>query len=139
MLNVDEPPCDIKGVGCLVILGKNQRSHSCQEGRKLYENRVYLKSCSYFHEVITKKHLCDVKTDMMRLKEDFNAGTTYYKCKSWWQGFHMWIVEYGITNLLSIPQLEVDGFTIDYNTKHNWVVTTPNGEEILFKKETGKC
>ena len=51
----------------------------------------------------------------------------------------MWIVEYGITKLLSIPQLEVDGFTIDYNTKHNWVVTTPNGEEILFKKDTGKC
>ena len=44
-----------------------------------------------------------------------------------------------IANLLSVPQLEADGFTIDYNTNRDWVVTTPEGEEIVFKKDTGKC
>ena len=44
-----------------------------------------------------------------------------------------------IANLLSVPQLEADGFTIDYTTNRDWVVTTPEGEEIMLKKDTGKC
>ena len=51
----------------------------------------------------------------------------------------MWLVESLITNLLSVPHLKANGFTIDYNTKRDWVVTTPEGEEIMFKKDTGKC
>ena len=51
----------------------------------------------------------------------------------------MWIVESGITNLLSVPHLEANVFTIDYKTKRDWVVTTPEGKEIMFKKDTGKC
>ena len=51
----------------------------------------------------------------------------------------MWIVESGIENFLSVPQLEADGFTINYHTKRNWVVTTPEGEEIALKKDTGEC
>ena len=51
----------------------------------------------------------------------------------------MWIVESSIANLLRLPHLEADGFTIDYNTKHDWVITTPEGEEIVFNKDTGKC
>ena len=76
---------------------------------------------------------------MIRLKGNCNAGTTYYKHKGWRQGFHMWIVESGIENFLSVPQLEADGFTINYHTKRNWVVTTPEGEEIVLKKDTGEC
>ena len=46
----------------------------------------------------------------------------------------------GIANLLSIPQLEKDGYTIDYNTKSNWVVTMPSGKCLLFKMDsTGLC
>ena len=30
-------------------------------------------------------------------------------------------------------------FTINYKTKRDWVVTTPEGKEIMFKKDTGKC
>ena len=41
--------------------------------------------------------------------------------------------------LLREPQIEADGFTIDYKTKRDWVVTTTGGEEIMFKKYTGKC
>ena len=75
----------------------------------------------------------------MRLKGDCNTGTTYPKHKGWCKGFHMWLVESGIENLLIVPQIEAYGFTIDYNNKLDWVVTTPEGEEIVFKKDTGKC
>ena len=41
----------------------------------------------------------------------------------------------GIANLMSGPQLEKDCFTVDYNTKRDWVATTPTGETIVFKKD----
>ena len=43
----------------------------------------------------------------------------------------------GIANLLSIPQLEEEGYVVDYNTERNWVVTSPKGNKITFKKGTG--
>ena len=51
----------------------------------------------------------------------------------------MWLNKNGIANLLCIPQLEQDGFVIYYNTKHNWTVTTPQGKEIMFRKDTSLC
>ena len=44
-----------------------------------------------------------------------------------------------VTNLLSIPQLEKDGYLINYNTKRDWAVTTPEGKTLLFKKDVGIC
>ena len=41
--------------------------------------------------------------------------------------------------MLSIPQLENDGYVIDYNTKHDWVVTTPEGKNLLLNKDAGMC
>jgi hypothetical protein len=46
----------------------------------------------------------------------------------------------GIANLLSLPQLEADGFTVSYHTGGNWIITTPHGEEITFhREEDGMC
>jgi hypothetical protein len=43
-------------------------------------------------------------------------------------------------NLLSLPQIEADGFTVSYHTGGNWIVTTPQGEEITFHQEKdGMC
>ena len=50
----------------------------------------------------------------------------------------MWLGESGIENLLSVPQLEAYGFTFNYNTKCDLVVTTPEGGENMFKIDTGK-
>ena len=50
----------------------------------------------------------------------------------------MWLVESGIVNLLSVPQLEADGFKVGYSNGL-WTVTTPEGHVIPFKKDTGKC
>ncbi len=38
----------------------------------------------------------------------------------------------GIANLLSLPQLEADGFAVSYHTGGNWIITTPHGKEITF-------
>ena len=69
----------------------------------------------------------------------YNAGTTTCKQKGYYGVFKMWLNKNGIANLLSIPQLEQDGFVIDYNTKRNWTVKTPQGKEIVFRKDTGMC
>ena len=136
---MDKPPRDVEVFGCLISLGQNQRGHACPAREKLDEKHVYLCSCSSFHQVFTKKHMRDAKTTMTRLKVYCDAVTTYSKCKGWWKGFHMWLVESGIANIIIVPQFEADGFTINYNTKRGWVITTPEGEKIVFKKDTGKC
>ena len=50
----------------------------------------------------------------------------------------MWLLKYGVRNLIHVPHLEAHGFTIDYNTKRNLVVTTPEGEKFVLKKDTSK-
>ena len=53
--------------------------------------------------------------------------------------FKMWINEGGITNLLSIPQLEKDGFRVTTDTHREWAVYMPQGEKLEFKRDTGLC
>ena len=48
-------------------------------------------------------------------------------------------MELGIANLLSVLQLERDGFVINYNTNCGWTVTTPDGVLIPFKQDAGEC
>ena len=75
---------------------------------------------------------------MTCLKGDCNAGTTYSNQKGWWSHFHMWLVESGIANLLSVSQVEADSFEVDYSN-NLWTLTKPEGHAIAFKKDTGKC
>jgi hypothetical protein len=42
----------------------------------------------------------------------------------------------GITNLLSLPLLEEDGFTVSYQTSGEWIVTAPHGKEIIIHRKT---
>ena len=54
--------------------------------------------------------------------------------------FDLWLVRNGILNLLSLPQIKADGFTVSYHTGGNWIVTTPHGKEITFhQEEDGVC
>jgi hypothetical protein len=67
---------------------------------------------------------------------DCNAGTNFSTKKGWFQDlFHLWLVRNGIANLLSLPQLEDDGFTLSYHTGGNWIITTPQGKNITFHHE----
>ena len=73
------------------------------------------------------------------LKGSCNAGVTTSNTKGLVGVFEMWLNRGGIANLLSIPQLEEDGFKVRYNTDGGWIVTSPSGEDIVFKRDTGLC
>ncbi len=45
---------------------------------------------------------------------------------------------HGIANLLSIPQLEEDGFTVNKSSQE-WAIITPKGEKIVLKLGVGLC
>ena len=51
----------------------------------------------------------------------------------------MWINKHGIANLLSIPQLEDDGFIVKYDTHGECTILTPKGKNIVFQRDTGLC
>ena len=42
-----------------------------------------------------------------------------------------------MANLLSIPQLEHDGFKVQYHTGGQWIVTCPDNTDVIFKCDTG--
>ena len=45
----------------------------------------------------------------------------------------------GITNLLYVPMLESAEYIVSSHTKKDWVVFTPKGKNIFFKRDTGVC
>jgi hypothetical protein len=52
--------------------------------------------------------------------------------------FPVWINPTGIANLLFIPVLEATGYKVRYSSGSEWILATPKGEEVVFKKdETG--
>ena len=59
--------------------------------------------------------------------------------KGWYRDFQVWLNKKGIANLLSIPMLEEAGYIVSTHTKSDWVVTTPKGKNIVFKRDTGIC
>ena len=84
--------------------------------------------------------LSNVKTGNTVLQGQCNAGVSISQEKGVYVLWTFWLNKKGIVNLLSIPQLEKDGYTINYNTKQDWVVMTPSGKCLLFKTDsTGLC
>ena len=51
----------------------------------------------------------------------------------------MWLNQQETANLLSIPQLEEDGYHVTYDTLKEWILITPQGKIIVFKRDTGIC
>ena len=49
----------------------------------------------------------------------------------------MWVNEGGIANLLSIPQLEKDGFRVTSGTHGEWIMHSPRGKKLVFKRDIG--
>ena len=66
-----------------------------------------------------------------------NYGFTLSSLKGYNGKFHMWVNKNGMANFLSIPLLEEDRSHIKYARNMDWVVTTPQGVVILFKRDTG--
>ena len=105
----------------------------------LDSHKMYLDSCATYHSAFVKWMLDYVKTVTTVLQGNCNAGVSTSNEKGFYGLWNFWLNEQCIANLLSIPQLEKDGYTIDYNIKRDWFVTTPEGNCLLFKKDTGMC
>ena len=83
--------------------------------------KLYLDSCATYHSAFVRDMLCDVKTVGTVLQGNCNAGVSTSKEKGAYGLWSFWLNEKGIANLLSIPQLEKDGYTPS--------TTTPRGIE----------
>ena len=118
------------------------------ESDYLDEDKAYLDTTSSFHQARTTKHLSGVQKVSNILRGSCNAGTTFSDEKGWCKGrFHMWLVRQGIANLLSLPQLEADGFRATYDTDTGWKLYCPDGPEgthvggteLILKRDAGVC
>ena len=49
----------------------------------------------------------------------------------------MWLVRNGIADLLSVPQLERDGFFLTYDTRTTWYIHFPDGKVIALDRGSG--
>ena len=101
--------------------------------------KLHLVSCATYYLVFTEWYLKNIQEVEVNLKGHCNAGVTTNKEQGYYGVFKIWLKCNSIANLLSIPQLEEDGYVINYSTKRDWVVTTPQGDEIHFKHNTGLC
>ena len=68
-----------------------------------------------------------------------NAGTVTTNTMGWYAEFKVWLNERGIVKLLSIPMLKYYGYIVSNHKKGDWVVTTPKGKDIVFKRYIGVC
>ena len=69
----------------------------------------------------------------------YNAGTVSTNTNGWYGDFQVWLNKKVIANLMSIPMLEEAGYIVSTHTKSDWVVTTPKGNNIVFKRDKDIC
>ncbi len=130
---------EFEGIGFLQNESSNPRVLAMR--KTLDPQQLYLDSTSSFHQVFTEEHLDNLRLARTTLRADCNASINFATKKGWYCNlFDLWLMRNGIANLLSLPQLKADGFTVSYHTGGNWIVTTPHGNEITFhQEEDGVC
>ena len=100
-------------------------------------NKLYQDGVATYHGVFVIRYLKNVRGAGRTIRGNCNGGVKLC-CKV---GdlciFKMWVNEGGIANLLSIPQLEKDGFIVTSDTNGEWIVYLPRGEELFFKRDAG--
>mmetsp|Transcript_4507 Transcript_4507/g.6406 ORF Transcript_4507/g.6406 Transcript_4507/m.6406 type:complete len:231 (-) Transcript_4507:100-792(-) len=102
--------------------------------------KLYLDSCATYHSAFVRDQLSRVYQSDMTLHGNCNAGMTISSEKGFLGPFELRLNKQGIANFLSIPQLEEEGYKVQYETDvTQWTVTTPQGKKIVFKQDTGLC
>lgn len=101
--------------------------------------KLYLDSCATYHAFFDKRFLRNIKEGSLVINGLCNAGTTSTNKRGMWEDFQVWSNEHEIANLLSIPMLEKAGYKVSTHTDSDWAVTTPQGEEKIFKRDTWVC
>ena len=101
--------------------------------------KLYLDSCATYQTFFVKEFLDMVHKGKSTMSGSCNVGTTSTNIQGWYGEFKVWLNEMGIANLLLIPMLENDGYIVSTHTKKDWVVITPKGKTITFKRDSGLC
>jgi len=103
------------------------------------EWKLYLNSCATYHSPFVDWYLKNVHVVDTVLKGSCNTVVTTSNTKGLFGVFEMRLNRRGIASLLSIPQLEGDGYKVTYDTDADWLITTPAGGKIAFQQDTGLC
>ena len=119
------------------IISQNHKTKSAP-CHTLNPGKLFLDICLTYYQSIIEDELIHIEVMKYGLRGQCNAGTSYSNHKGWLKDlFHIWVMPHGMANLLSIPQLECDGFKVQYHTGGQWVVTCPDNTDIIFKHDTG--
>ena len=123
-----------KRIECGMFLETTPKRANCGE------YKIFLDTAATQHSVFNRHVLHNIHEVGMVLRQNCNAGVNETSTMGFWRDFLMWLNENGIANLLSVPQLEEDGYVVEYRTgSHYWMVHTPNDFTYHFKKGTGMC
>ena len=99
----------------------------------------YLDSFGLYHTFFIKEFLSNIKEGGTTMNGRCNASTTVTNTQGLYRAFNVWLNKYGIANLISILMLKPNGYLVSTHTHREWKVTTPKGDAIPFKHDTGLC
>eukprot|EP00804_Cyclotella_cryptica_P004287 CCRYP_013486-RA/>CCRYP_013486-RA protein AED:0.93 eAED:0.93 QI:0/0/0/0.5/0/0/2/0/352 len=102
-------------------------------------NKAYLDTCCTNHTCFASEHLKDIHITGVVLKQHCNAGTNMTAKAGFWRNIKFWLNKNGIANLISAPQLESDGYKLEYKSGMGWLAHGPDGKTIMFKRDSGLC
>ena len=99
--------------------------------------KAYLDSCASYHTFFSKRYLKNIKEGGGTMTGSCNAGTTRISKRGYYGDLQVWLNEQGVANLISIPMLEADGYSVSTDINGEWKVVTPRGDTIPFKQDKG--
>ena len=101
--------------------------------------KCYLDSCASYHTFFSEEFLTDIKESDTTMTGRCNAVTKVTKMKGTYGDFQVWLNRKGIENLISVSMMGESGYIVSTHTHAYWVVTTPEGKDIIFKRDKGVC
>jgi len=103
-------------------------------------NKLNLGACLSFCQIFTAMHLDEINKVSTTLRGRCNTGTATSDEKSMYLSlFEIWLIHNGIANLLSVAQLELDGFRLMYAVCTTWYIYCPDGTVLKLKRNKGLC
>ena len=96
--------------------------------------KLYLDSCATYNNNFVDWYLENIHK--VKLQKNGHCNTWVITTnKKWYYGPWEMHNRNGVSNLLSILQPEKLGYNVKTGTDENWVVITPNGKGLVFKRD----
>ncbi|KAL7504016.1 hypothetical protein ACHAXN_001720, partial [Cyclotella atomus] len=126
-----QPSMFVQDSVSLLSPGREKRGFDCGE------NKLFLDTCATQHTMFTKKFLTNIQQSNVYLRQNCNAGSKLTNKVGYWGDLKFYLSEGGIANLLSVPALEADGWTIEVKTGEPTKALSPDGVLLTFKRDLG--